>query len=111
MARHIVDNHLGRISIGELRVVALLEIDLRMIGRCHDTDLDGLLQSRFAGCEATVGSIGVMTLDGVADVIGEDRYAVHLADILFERPAFRLQGRVMRLSTPRHIRTPKDLFS
>ena len=57
----------------------------------YDTDLDGLLQSRFAGGKSAVGSVGIMSLHRVTKVVGEDGDILHLAYILLQRTSLRLQ--------------------
>ena len=59
-----------------------------MGGRSHNADLDSLLVAGFTGREASVGSIAVMTLDSIADIIGEHGYALHLGYIFFQGAAF-----------------------
>jgi len=94
VARYIVDNLRGSRSIGELGVVALAVIDLRMRRRCHDTDFDGLFVSGLAGGEASVSGVAVVSLDGVADIVGEYGDAFHLRHVLLESAAFDRQRRV-----------------
>ena len=94
MAADVVDDRLGGGGVGELGVVAFGVVDLWVCGGGHDADLDGLFESGLSGGEAGVLGGGVVALDGVAEVVAEDGYAVHLADVLFEGSALGCEGRV-----------------
>ena len=50
----------------------------------HDADFHSLLISGLTGCETAVGGIAVVSLNGIAEVVGEHGDACHACHILLE---------------------------
>ena len=94
VARHVVDDHLGRGGVGNARGVAEGEVHLGVIGGSYDADFDGFFIAGFAGGEAAVVGAGVVTFDAVADVVGEYGYALHEGDVFFEGSLLNGEGRI-----------------
>ena len=58
----------------------------------HDAYLDGLFESGLSGGETAVGGVGVVALDGVAYVVGENGDVLHLGNVLLKCAAFLDKG-------------------
>ncbi len=60
----------------------------------HDADFHSLLISGLTGCETAVGGIAVVSLNGIAEVVGEHGDACHACHILLESSLFCGQRRI-----------------
>ena len=78
-----------------------------MCRRCHYAYFNGFLVTGFACRETTLGLIAVMPLDGIANVIREYGYVLHLTYVFFKRSAFDGQWRVAG-SHPKFIKHLED---
>lgn len=91
MAGYIVYDHLRRISVWEFGILPFGIIHLRMVRCSYDADFHSLLIAGLTCGESTVGGISVMTLNGIAEIIGENGYILHLRYVLLQSSSLYCQ--------------------